>query len=34
MPSDSAGGTATGDSTNQAATGAVAPAIQAVELAV
>ncbi len=39
MPSDSAGGTATGDTTaggpsNQGVTGAVAPAIQAVELAV
>jgi hypothetical protein len=34
MPSDSAGGTATGGTSNQAATSAVAPAIQAVELAV
>jgi hypothetical protein len=34
MPSDSAGGTATGGTANQAATSAVAPAIQAVELAV
>ena len=33
MPSDSAGGTATGGTVNQAATSAVAPAIQAVELA-
>jgi hypothetical protein len=34
MPSDSAGGTATEGTSNQAATSAVAPAIQAVELAV
>ena len=34
MPSDSAGGTATGGAANQAATSAVGPAIQAVELAV
>jgi len=34
MPSDSAGGTATDSTSNQAVTGAVAPAIQAVELAV
>ncbi|HEY2239856.1 MAG TPA: dynamin family protein [Streptosporangiaceae bacterium] len=34
MPSDSAGGTATGNTANQATTGTVAPAIQAVELAV
>jgi hypothetical protein len=34
MPSDSAGGTATGSTANQATTGTVAPAIQAVELAV